>query len=142
MQNLFHFVLSFLFLFQIEETKRKQRVGIQNILSKRFSSEQIEECFRNSAQDITTAEIIIQQKADDITDKPTTASQSRPLEKEVFISTTASTTTGHSPTLKVSGDQATTPDPTLPTKCEAEEYQETRQHYEVWASNKIREITA
>ena len=142
MQNLFHFVLSFLFLFQIEETKRKQRVGIQNILSKRFSSEQIEECFRNSAQDITTAEIIIQQKADDITDKPTTASQSRPLEKEVFISTTASTTTGHSPTLKVSGDQATTPDPTLPTKCEAEEYQETRQHYEVCASNKIREITA
>ena len=81
MQNLFHFVLSFLFLFQIEETKRKQRVGIQNILSKRFSSEQIEECFRNSAQDITTTKIIIQQKADDITDKPTTASQSRPLEK-------------------------------------------------------------
>ena len=51
-------------------------------------------------------------------------------------------TAGHSSTFHISDDQATTPNPTLPSKCEPEEYQETREHYEVCASNKIREITA
>ena len=51
-------------------------------------------------------------------------------------------TAGHSSPFHISDDQATTPNPTLPSKCEPEEYQETREHYEVCASNKIREITA
>ena len=35
--------------FQIEDTKQKQTTGIRAILSKRFTSEQIDQCFIDSS---------------------------------------------------------------------------------------------
>ena len=138
------------FYFQIENTKEKQREGIQRILSRRFSTEQIDQCFSNSSKNSSTSTEFIK----------TEKTSSQAVTEEIFVRNTTSATiitrrttstpsTSSTPsstrrglTSGLSDDQATTPNPTLPTKCEAGEYQETREHYEVCASNKIREITA
>ena len=138
------------FYFQIEDTKEKQIEGIQRILSTRFSTEQIDQCFSNPNANISTSTEFIKTGE--------TSPSSQAVTEEVFVtnttttSATISTTTTSTTTTIItttttsrgafSDDQATTPNPTLPTKCEAGEYQETREHYEVCASNKIREITA
>merc|ERR1719400_645067 len=74
------------------------------------------------------------------TSSTTTTSTSTPSTTTSTTTTTTTSRSGYSSPW--SDDQATTPNPTLPTKCEAEESLETREHYEVCASNKIREITA
>merc|ERR1719397_2428547 len=127
---------------QIQDTKNKQTIGIRSILSKRFSSEQIDQCFFNSEQNVTTSP---RQSNNQQNNEATNSLSSSEAPGKEVISGTPSTTRGHSsysPAFNVPDDQATTPNPTLPTKCEAAEYQETREHYETCASNKIREITA
>ena len=148
------------FSFQIEDTKEKQRDGIQKILSKRFSADQIDQCFSNSNENISTSsEFTTSTEAAFVTNttmaiastttSTTTTTMTSTSSTTTTSTSTPSTTTSTTTTTSRSGysspwsdDQATTPNPTLPTKCEAEEYLETREHYEVCASNKIREITA
>merc|ERR1711971_377430 len=101
---------------QIEDTKVKQRAGIQRILSKRFSTEQIAQCFSNSKENISTSTENISTELIK-TEKNSLSSQATP--EEVFVanttsatvSTTTTTTTSTEYRSAFSDDQATTPNP-------------------------------